>query len=159
VPLILRIVRKTRWEGEKPSWLEKGEFHAEPLGDFMTSANSLSAWRIEDDQSNLQRVITALAANRARVANFDYVLFDGELLTVCHIKVEHTKGDSPDEEVNAWHFDLIELSAQKLVKLVEAVWEKKTEVKRISHKEIRNWILQAKELGQLEPDQIRVKNI
>ncbi len=36
----------------------------------------MSAWRIEADNSNLQRVLTALAATRYDVDHIEYILFE-----------------------------------------------------------------------------------
>ena len=160
MPLILRMSRnKNRWCEDKPSWLKNHEIHADPLADFVTTKNSLSVWRIEDNKSNLQRVIAALAAIRDSIDKFDYVLFDEKLLKECDIKVELTEGNSPDQEANAWHYDLLELSAQKLVKLAEAVWEDKPEADRVMPKKVRNWVVEAKESRWLDPNKIRLRNL
>ena len=78
---ILRIVRRSRWLKERPSWLENDEFQADPLGDFTTTSNTISVWYIKENTSNLQRVVAALAAQRDRLVNFDYALFNKEILS------------------------------------------------------------------------------
>ena len=64
---------------------------------------------------------TALAANRDALANFDYVVLDVHPLTDLNIRVDESKGGTPDEEVNAWHRDLVELSAQKIMGLAVVI--------------------------------------
>ena len=150
---------KNKWYEDKPSWLKNDEIHADPLADFVTTKNSLSVWRVEDNKSNLQRIIAALAAIRDRIDKLDYVLFDEKLLKECDIKVKLTEGNSPDQEANAWHYDLIELSAQKLVKLAETVWENQPEADRIMPKKVRDWVAGAKESGWLNPSKIRLKDL
>lgn len=153
---ILRIVRRSRWLKERPSWLENDEFQADPLGDFTTTSNTISVWYIKENTSNLQRVVAALAAQRDRLVNFDYALFNKEILSELNIKTKDTKGETPDEVVNAWHYDLIEISAQKLLRLVQLVLDN-AEIKRINWKEIRNWIDQSIESGQLDEEKIQLK--
>ena len=91
------MIRKSRWEAEKPSWLKEDEFHADPLGDFVTRSNTISVWRVEDDKSNLRRLVTALAANRDKFDIFESIIFDEKLLSVLDIKVQDTEGDTPDK--------------------------------------------------------------
>jgi len=150
---------KNKWYEDKPPWLKNDEIHADPLADFVTTKNSLSVWRVEDNKSNLQRIIAAFAATRESDGKFDYVLFDEKFLKECNIKVELTEGNSPDQEANAWHYDLIELSAQKLVKLAETVWENQPEADRVMPKKVRNWVTEAKESGWLDPSKIRLKDL
>lgn len=160
MPLILRMSRnKNKWYEDKPSWLKNDEIHADPLTDFVTTKNSLSVWRVEDNKSNLKRIIAALAAIRDRIDKFDYVLFDEKLLNEYDIKVKLAEGNSPDQEANAWHYDLIELSAQQLAKFVKAIWEDKPEANRAMPKKVRNWVAEAKESGWLDLSKIRLKDL
>jgi hypothetical protein len=48
---------------------------------------TLSVWHIEDDRSNLDVVIAALAATRQNVDKFEYGLFDQEIADRLGIKV------------------------------------------------------------------------
>lgn len=96
---------------------------ADALNDLRTSSNELSVWYIEDDESNLEHVITALAASGDTVANLDYALFDLQLITNSDIKIHQSPGITPDERVNAlWHRDLIELSASKIMRLATIIF-------------------------------------
>ncbi|NJL67865.1 MAG: hypothetical protein HC894_15955 [Microcoleus sp. SM1_3_4] len=90
---------------------------ADSLSDMVTTANKLSVYRINDDKSNLNRVAAALVANCENISNFDYLLFDELLLQILEIKSEETQANTPDESVNNWHLDLVELSLTKLVNL------------------------------------------
>jgi hypothetical protein len=83
--LILRIVRKSRWSFTPP-WLSEDDLQADSLVDFSTKKNELSVWHIDKDESNLKRIISALAANRDTLSNFDYALFDKKILIDNNIK-------------------------------------------------------------------------
>jgi hypothetical protein len=91
VPLLLRGIRKRRWSTDTTdksiSWLSNGEIQSDALGDLNTSNNTLSVWYVEDDQSNLDQVITALASNRDAISNLDYVLFDISLVNSIQINI------------------------------------------------------------------------
>ncbi len=122
MPLLLRLIRKNRWySDETPPWLQNGEIQADPLGDLVTGNNNLSVWEVEDDKSNLDQVITALAASHDSISNLDYSLFDKNSLSKIGIRVETSKGKTPYEKANNLHRDLIELTATKLVKLAEVM--------------------------------------
>jgi len=156
MPFILRTIRKARWyKIEDVSWLEKGDVPADPLADLNTKANELSVWLIEDDRSNLNHVVTALAATRTHISNLDYALLDMQLLPELNIKVRHTTGGTPDEKANvSWHRDLVELSAFKVVELAKSILAK-AERKRVPETEIRRLIIQAIASGRIEPTKLQ----
>lgn len=61
---ILRKIRKNRWyKTEEISWLPDNELQADALDDLRTKYNELSVYRIDENESNLDRVIAALATN------------------------------------------------------------------------------------------------
>lgn len=122
---LLRKIRKNKWyKTEDIAWLLPGEFQSDPLGDLATTENKLSVYCVEDDCSNLERVVSALAANCDKIANFDCILFEKTILNNIGIKSVPTKGDTPDEIVNNCHLDLVELSAFKLVDLAKQALNK-----------------------------------
>ena len=88
MPFILRTIRKSKWyKHERVPWLVEGELQADALGDLRTSDNELSVWLVEDDESNLEQVVTALAVTRQRISNVDYALFDLQFLSELNIKI------------------------------------------------------------------------
>ena len=55
----------------RPDWLAGDEVQADALVDLSTKDNELSVWLIENDKSNLEHVVTALAANCNTISNLD----------------------------------------------------------------------------------------
>ena len=149
--LILRKVRSSRWyPRDECPWLEEGELQADPLGDFQTTENVLSVWLIEDDLSNLNRIITALAANCDYIQNIDYIVFDQGILTEIGIRMQNSQAKTPDGEVNSnWHYDLMEISAQRLLRLVEVLIDR-VEPQRVLQKQIAQWVTDAVLSGQID---------
>jgi hypothetical protein len=124
MPLLLRTVRESRWyKSEATQWLEKGDVPADPLGDLTTSHNCLSVWEVAADRSNVERIVRAVGVGRDRISDMGYVLFDSSILSVVGIAAETEKGATPDEEANAWHRDLINLSGNQLVMLTRSILE------------------------------------
>jgi len=60
--------------GDRPDWLPAGEVPAEAVQDFRADGNELSVWYVEPDRSNLDRVLTAIAANREHFEKIDYAV-------------------------------------------------------------------------------------
>lgn len=157
MPLLLRAIRKNRWyTSDTIPWLPEGEIQADPLGDLATGHNTLSVWQVEDDKSNLEQVITALAANRDTISNLDYALFDLELLSTIGIRVEVNEGATPYEKANHWHCDLVELTATKLVKLAKVMLISSSR-ERVLEKEILSLIKDAVQTGQIDKTKLSQK--
>lgn len=124
MPLLLRKARQYRWhKAEAIRWLQNGDVPADPLGDLASTDNRLSVWEVAGDRSNIERIVRALAVGGDRVDNTGYVLFDSALLEGAGIETLVEKGASLDEEANAWHRDLIDLSGNKLVALARLILE------------------------------------
>ncbi|MBM3458574.1 MAG: hypothetical protein FJX77_08605 [Armatimonadetes bacterium] len=110
---VVRFIRKSRWQhASAPSWLPQGEPTGDCLNDLRTTENKLSVWLIENDPSNLDRVLAAFAATRDSTAPLDYRRVSLGWIQRHRLSLLPTSGDSPDQEANhRWHRDLSQLSA------------------------------------------------
>jgi hypothetical protein len=154
VPLLLRTIRKSRWNKDNFPWLTQDDIQADLLIDLVTSNNTLSVWLIQDDKSNLNEVITALASNRDTISNLDYAIFDISLLESINIKLEVKEGNTLYDKANRWHRDLIELTVNKIVKLAESML-KNSSIERVSEKKILNLIKGAVDNGQIDKEKLK----
>jgi len=121
MPLAFRkIDRKILWsktplDDEEKQWLPEGELRADALANIETERNRLSIYLVNDAAGiTTERLISAVGANRAYLANVDYVVFDSDILNELHIDVDVIPGETPDQGVNASHRDLMRLTARKL---------------------------------------------
>jgi hypothetical protein len=127
VPSLLIKVRKTRWYRPPPAFVPEGDVAADCISDLRISDNALSVWLIEDSNANLDRVVTALAANSERVENIDYLLFSDSVVSRLGLKIKNVDGGTPDSNANhQWHRDLIELTGRKTLEFVIAVYSECT---------------------------------
>lgn len=150
MPLLLRKIRKNRWL-PVPTWVPMGALHADPLADLGTKGNRLSVWRVEDDKSNLEKILVALAGNFDSASNLDYILFEERLLQKADVRIERSDGDTILSEANSsWHHDLVELTAQKVVKLAELAMENGRK-ERISEPEVVGLVRNAVQRGTIDP--------
>jgi hypothetical protein len=154
VPLLLRAIRKSRWNKTNCPWLPVGDIQADPLGDLATGSNTLSVWLVQDDRSNLNDVLLALGASRDTASNLDYTIFDIDLLVNINIKLETNEGKTPYAKANCWHRDLVELTANKIVKLAESLL-KNAELERFSEKEMIKLIQDAVNNKQIDRTKLK----
>jgi hypothetical protein len=157
VPRALRIIKQTRWYWREspPSWLAEGEFLADVLLDFGTRDGALSIWLVEEDNANLEQLQTALMAARGKADVLDYLLFDREILSDCGIEVQESSGDTPDEEANNWHCDVIHLTGPKLLELVKQVCASDIVWDRIQARQARQMIADAVRSGRIPLQQLQ----
>lgn len=126
MPLALRKTRVNDiWDNTAGdiSWLAVDDVAADPLTDLTTSNNSLSIYVINDDKSDLNRCLSALAAQRNHLQKLDYILFDFSIIQQLGLHLDDKKGTLPDQEINKLHHNIVELSAYRLIKLTKAIME------------------------------------
>jgi hypothetical protein len=127
------------------------------LLDLQPKGNKLSVWIVDDNRSNLPRIICALAANSESVSNIDYALLPEAALPL-DIKVDHTKGDSADDLMNSQcHRDLIELSIQRVMDLATSIGAL-GERGRVSEKHVAGLLEEGIQTGRLDRSRIRLKD-
>lgn len=155
MPLILRKIRKAKWyKGGGVPWLAENDLQADALGDLLTKGNRLSIYLVDDEYTNLEQIVTALAANCDYISDFDFALFNEEALQNINIKLESTEGDTPDATVNSWHGDLVELTADKVIALATVIWTR-AEKRRFLSKRILELVVKAVASQQI--DRARLK--
>jgi hypothetical protein len=113
-----------QWEYDRNRipWLEPEEIPADLLNDLITSDNRLSLWLITDDNTNIDRILAARGANKISLVEVGFVLFDFSIIEKLNINYKNSDGRLPDKDASKeWHFDLLNLSAEKLVKLAEII--------------------------------------
>ena len=131
MPFVLRKIRKSKWyKSEAVPWLLEGHLQADALVDLATKGNRLSIYLVNEDYSNLEQLVAALAtSNTDYISDFEYAIFDLIFLDDIGIKLEEIEGETPDRIVNSWHRDLVELSASKIMALATVI-QTKAERKR-----------------------------
>jgi hypothetical protein len=166
VPLGLIKIKKPKWYKKSGvPWLCEGDLQADALGDLRTKNNTLSVWCIDDNKTNLRQIVAALAANpcssmfppekqKTSLEEFDYALFDLNLLSELSIKFDSSRGNTVDEVANvAWHIDLKELTASKLLALATGIRGKGT-VERINEWDVEARVAESVRLGHIKLQQL-----
>ena len=153
---VLRKIKKSRWhlDPETNQLSEDGVKKASL--DLLPAEGGLSVFLVNDDRSNLDRVAAALAASANYPDNFDFVLLDEMELDNLGIELEKSLGETPDDEVNALHRDLVDLGDEKIRLLVRAFCNNEKPA-RIREKRIRSLIHQGIAEGHIDRDRVRFK--
>lgn len=149
----LRVIRQTRWlKYPDLEWLPDGELQGDALGDLQTTDSALSVFKVESE-TDKERVVIGLAANRDNPANLDYAIFEDSEFTSLGIAAEQREGATPDMEVNKLHFELRNLTVGRLAKLAQVVSMGKHD--RIPRKLIKSRLQAALRAGTLNSERLK----
>ncbi len=144
-------------------WLEEGDSDldgdddvpADPVADFGTQKNQLSVWHVEDDQSNLEDVLTAIAAKAEFISHSDYSLIRREFLDEQGIAYRQSSGESPFEQANEWHYDIVNLSGLKILGMVRHIMERGSK-DRIGENRMETLLRGAVAAGRIPPAKLHL---
>jgi hypothetical protein len=157
MPLLLRKIRQARWYDHKAvPWLPEGSLQADALSDLKTEYNALSVWQVKDDKSNLEDIVTALAAECAGPTNLDYAIFDQALLLSIDVEVTRTPGQTSYAKASDWHRDLPELTAEKLMDLAGIIMTQ-AKRERLAERKIFSLVKGAVDRGEIPVTQLKPK--
>ena len=138
-------------------WISKGDVSADALSDLRTTGNTLSVWQIDEERTNLERVVAALAAGRMKLDKLDYALIDRKILDSLGISLVKESGCSCDPDANAlWHQDIIGLSGSKLLELAFTL-QTHAEFTRTQKKTVGNLISTSIDSGFIDADRLQNK--
>lgn len=136
MPVLVRKINRGKWNNASDDVFELAS-------DAITSClrsqkNSLSVWKI-DSEDSIDEVVLALAANFDTLETIDVVILDGEYLIRVNVEKEESEGNTPIEDVDAQHFDLVNLNYYKIGLVAEHIIEriKLNKVKRYTRTELK----------------------
>jgi len=135
-------------------WVRSGDVAGDALCNLRTQGNALSVWLIDDNRTNLERIIAAVAGGRMKLDKLDYALIESGRLETLGIHMTQEKGMSCDDDANAlWHQDLHNLSGAKLVELAVTM-QAHSEFKRVNKKEVGRLIAASIRGGFIDPSRL-----
>ena len=143
---LLRTLSKAKWL--PPDWIDAGEVPADALSDLKVTDNAISVWQVEDDSTNLETVITALASNRERLDKVDYTLIDESVLSQIQIESVSSEANTPHIKANTAHRDLVKLTVNKVALLASEMMP--LDRVRIPQKDVRRLLLEALSTGVID---------
>ncbi len=161
--LLRKLNKKARWNQQHIKdtfqWLGEHEIPSDyVIKELETENCNLSFWLIDDDKSNLSRVLAALASNRPHLSEMDFGLIDLDLVQSYDFNVEEKPGDTADEGANGWHRDISKLSAQRLVELAVLLLEHMEADRRRSEKQILDYVFSSISAYHIDLTKIALKS-
>lgn len=154
MPLVLRKISKSRWYIDKP-WLQLHDLKADATKDLAATDGKLSIYLVEEtNSSTLDRVIAALGANVDRPDKFDFALIDLQLLMELGFETKDTPGVTPDNEVNSWHREMVNLSITKIMRLAFLIRDQ-AKRDRISQPEVVELVKNGIAAGHLDRNRMK----
>ena len=123
-PFLIRKINKRIWDRPEFPSGKAVPVPADPVGDFSTENDEISVCVVEENNDNLDGVITALSgAKTTNVSHFDYAIFDSPLGRDFSWQLKPTPGQSPDKEANRkWHRDIVVETADNLCAIAKTIY-------------------------------------
>lgn len=116
------------WREKVDELLRRDQVPADCVSDLPTKRNALSVYEVADEDA-AERVVAALALQKAiggatqkqSLRDMSGLMFDARLLANLGIATKRIKGNTPDQTVNDWYLDLIDLTGSQLVELAKVL--------------------------------------
>lgn len=156
MPVVARMVSRAKWTAREGFGAD--EIPADAISDLRTQENTLSFWRVADnDDPWWQEVALALAAARDQLAPIDVVKVDESLLQAAAGTLENTRGNTPVGDLVERHVDASHLDSVRLCAVARIVLDAVGEVRRLTRKEVKKLLADAIEGGRLAVDSLHEK--
>lgn len=120
MPFLLRRIDYVKWERDV-DWLTDNELKADCLVNLRTDQCTLSVWVVDDSESNLSHIVTALASTSQKLDKVDYALIHQDKVKELDIDIIEMPGVSHYPAVNHLHRDLVKLTVSKITKLAYSI--------------------------------------
>lgn len=99
-----------------------------------------------------------MAANKSKLDHYEYILFEAAALEpIVDEHVRPSAGDTPDQEVNRLHRDLIELSAGQVANIANAMWQARDGLVRLLQADVERLVADAIKAGQIDRARVKTK--
>lgn len=173
IKTFLRTVRRNRWQRDQfPKWISAPDQPWKALGDVIPGKlhdddfpddtdkirSALSLWLIDEEQSNLPRILAALASTRDSLKNIDYLLIPSTVLDK-GLEPTKTTGHSNDDVANeSWHYDIQGITAVGACRLASIVVSEvdggRAQLKRAQLPEVANHLRKSIEDEHLDREML-----
>ncbi len=155
MPFLLRTLRKNKFVRElQPAWVPADDVQAGALKDLESGENQLSFWLLDDELSDLDRLLAGLAANRDQLANLDFALIPLEKIVELRLQIEENPGDCLDAQMGLLHRDRAQLTASHLAALAKTI-SLHCQLERRSKSQVRTLLLNSVAVGYLDVEAMK----
>lgn len=122
--LLRRLSDWDKWaELAESNFWNKGDCPPELLSQLYDNSEGISVYSVDDDK-DINRIIAAISLDWGTFKDCGYAVFSDQDLKTIGLELKNTKSFTFDEDTNQRHRDIVEISGQKLIKLVALVSNK-----------------------------------
>lgn len=141
---LLRKIKGNRWL-RIPR--EDNNFPADPLADLNTTSNTLSVYYVEQENRDIKIAIAGIATTKP-IENFGYALVKLSDVKLEGFNIIEKSGTTPSKEANQLHREIINLTAEKLVRLAKLI-----------HRSPKKTTILKREVGNIVQDALKHKKL
>lgn len=134
-------------------WLGKSELVADVLKSLGTVDGTLSMYQIENPETQVSRVIAALASGKDTIQHFDYLLVPIDVV-MDRFQSDDTLGKTPDSTVNNWHLDIVNLTPYRVSQLSYILHHNRLRLFRMPKLEVKSALQTSKDNGFIEMSRV-----
>lgn len=139
-------------------WLAAGEVQADAVRDFSSIRdNTMSVYLVNSEQDGFRAAI-AIASKREQTIDFGYALVEAGAVMGIGLEPMPSDGETPDPEVNAWHYELRELTFSRVAEIAKLI-KQRGRVEDIPLPTFKEHLRRAVQARQLDVSQVHRKNL
>lgn len=154
--MLRKIDNKPKWTNYRinpQEWLEPNDVPGDLLTDIGTKRNELSVFEVKNNKSNLDQIISAMAANRKDPIHIDYILIEMDSIVGENYALKKADGRTLIDEVNKnFHLNIEKLSGNRLVELAKILSTK--EVVTVRTKNVLKKVRLSVDNGEIDPKKL-----
>ncbi len=119
---LARKINKAKWDNTSINYLKLEEIRADAVTlCTKTKEDSLSLWLCSLQEEDIKKVVLALASNMQEIDAIHLVLISTEELQNNEIAIDHSPGNTPFEDFNKNHRNVIHLNMSKLCRFASLI--------------------------------------
>lgn len=117
---VARKIKRPKWD--RLPFLQETQVAADALSaDLRTQANRLSFWGATPDEQGFDESALAIAASRDHAEALDVVMVPVRVIEELEVRLQPSEGNTPVADLRARHADAVELAADDMCRLANAL--------------------------------------
>jgi hypothetical protein len=138
---LLRVINGKKWTYEAEDFRNLNSIPADPIGDILTTKQTLSFFKVGDYNFIPETIIAGYASNRGALQELQVVIIDEIEFTKAELTLEESLGKTPHMDANQAHRELVNLKAKNLISIAKIIFKyfnRKDRVKEHNNSEIKD---------------------
>lgn len=120
---LLRIIKPKCWKYKTDDFKNIKSIPADPISDINTNNQTLSFYKINDYNHIPEEIIAGYASKRGSLQELQVVAIDEEAFPNSIFTLKPIKGNTPHDDANTAHRELVNLKAKNLIPIVRIIFK------------------------------------